>query len=92
MDDLVKAVDARELAEQRSKALARFEEHLRELALSPPLERLAAIERELDLIEQYARDTGLFRREETIEFRLGHSGVPDSFLPAGSACFMRKDG
>jgi hypothetical protein len=71
MDDLVRAVDARELTEQRSKALGRFEEHVRELALSPPLERLAAIERELDLIEQYARDTGLFRREETIEFRLG---------------------
>jgi hypothetical protein len=71
MDDLVRAVDAGELTEQRSRALARFEEHLRELALSPPLERLAAIERELDLIEQYARDTGLFRHEETIEFRLG---------------------
>ena len=32
----------------------------------PPLERVAAIERGLDLIEQYARSTGLFRREETL--------------------------
>jgi N6-adenosine-specific RNA methylase IME4 len=59
------------LTEQRQKSLARFEGHMRELAVSPPLERIAAIDRELNLIEQYARDTGLFRDHEMLEFRIG---------------------
>ena len=36
-----------------------------------PLERVAAIENELDLLEQYARYTGLFRHPEMMEFRIG---------------------
>jgi N6-adenosine-specific RNA methylase IME4 len=59
------------LAERRQKTLTRFEGHLRELAVSPPLERIAEIDRELDLIEQHARDTGLFRDHEMLEFRIG---------------------
>jgi N6-adenosine-specific RNA methylase IME4 len=39
--------------------------------VSPPLERVAVIDKELDLIEQFARDTGLFRDQEMLEFRLG---------------------
>jgi hypothetical protein len=33
--------------------------------------KLSKVERELDLLEQYARDTGLFRHPEMIEFRIG---------------------
>ena len=57
--------------DRRAKTLVRFESHLRELAVSPPLERVAVIDKELDLIEQFARDTGLFRDQEMLEFRLG---------------------
>ena len=57
--------------EKRAKALVRFETHMRELAVSPPLERVAWLDKELDLIEHYARDTGLFRDHEMLEFRIG---------------------
>jgi N6-adenosine-specific RNA methylase IME4 len=59
------------LTEQRDRSLTRFESHMRELRLAPPVERVAEIDRELDLIEQYARDTGLFRPPEMLEFRIG---------------------
>jgi hypothetical protein len=78
--------------------LARFEEHLRELALGPPLERVAAIERELDLIEQYARTTGLFRREETlfvsrtIQFDNAGDKVVKSAEDNAKACTHVSDG
>ena len=63
--------EERLLDAQRDRVLARFEDYMRELAVSPPLERVAALDKELDLIEQYARDTGLFRDLEMLEFRIG---------------------
>ena len=65
------SVEARLLDAQRDKTLARFEDHMRELAVSPPLERVAWLDKELHLLEQYARDTGLFRDPEMLEFRIG---------------------
>jgi N6-adenosine-specific RNA methylase IME4 len=83
--------EAQPTDERRTKALSRFEEYMRELALSPPLERVAALDKELDLIEQYARDTGLFRDHEMLEFRIGRL-VTRWRLGERLAKVMRKGG
>ena len=71
MNDVSKIeVRAVETAERRERTLARFEDYARELQLSPPLERTAAIDVELGLLEQFARASGLFHEKEMLSFRL----------------------
>lgn len=55
----------------RGHALAKFDRLSRELARPLPLDRAADVERELSELEDYARSAGLFRPEESLEFRLG---------------------
>ena len=57
--------------EERARYLVQFETLSRELTTPLPVDRAAEIERTLSLLEDYARRAGLFRPEETLEFRLG---------------------
>jgi hypothetical protein len=56
---------------ERGHALAKFERLSRILAHPLSLDQAADVERELSLLEYYARSAGLFRPEESLEFRLG---------------------
>jgi N6-adenosine-specific RNA methylase IME4 len=55
----------------KNKALARFRAHMGDLATAVELEDVARIDRELHLIEEYARDSGLFGQPEFMDIRLG---------------------
>jgi N6-adenosine-specific RNA methylase IME4 len=57
--------------EQRQQWLTRFDALSRELTNPLPVDRAAEVERNLSLLEDYARSAGLFRPEEELEFRLG---------------------
>jgi N6-adenosine-specific RNA methylase IME4 len=54
----------------RQRSLARFEALSSELAAPLPVDRAAQVELELSMLEDVARRAGLFRPEETLEFRL----------------------
>jgi N6-adenosine-specific RNA methylase IME4 len=56
---------------QRQQCLAQFEALSRELANPLPVDRAAEVEKGLGRLEDYARSAGLFRPEESLEFRLG---------------------
>lgn len=55
---------------ERARYLAQFEALSRELGTPLRVDRAAEVERNLSLLEDYARAAGLFRPEETLEFRL----------------------
>jgi hypothetical protein len=58
------------LDEERARYLIQFEALSRELAAPLLIDRAAEIERKLSMVEEIARRSGLFRPEETLEFRL----------------------
>jgi N6-adenosine-specific RNA methylase IME4 len=63
--------DGHQVLAGKNKMLARFEARLHDLDAAVQLGDIADIDRDLDLIERYAREAGLLQPVELVEFRLG---------------------